>query len=80
MAWSIYRICGKAFAGLLRDLSVVYLIPLPLFVAAAWLTAEHSWWRFGASLLAAVAGLAAYAAVFFRQFKDFFSRRRASRG
>ncbi len=58
MAWRVYRVCGAVFWRLTADLLLVYLLPLPLFLAAAWIFPAGSWTRLGASIAAAaVAGL-----------------------
>lgn len=58
MAWRIHRIAGPVFWRLSADLVLVYLLPLPLFLAAAWAFPAGSWARLGASVVAAVvAGL-----------------------
>jgi O-antigen/teichoic acid export membrane protein len=58
MAWRVYRVCGPVFWHLTADLALVYLLPLPLFAAAAWVFPAGTWERLGASVaVAAVAGL-----------------------
>src|SRR5262249_19185522 len=52
MAVKVARICGAEFRGILRDLAIVYLLPLPSFALVAWLCPGGSWLRFGASLAA----------------------------
>ena len=74
----IYRlrgILGKRFRKLLRNLLLVYLCPLPLFLFAAWIAPADSWGRFGASVLAAVLAGAILGARFYRQFSEFFAGR-----
>jgi teichuronic acid exporter len=58
MAWRVARVCGPLFWRLTGDLLLVYLLPLPLFLAAAWLFPAASWARLAASVAAAaIAGL-----------------------
>jgi len=72
MTWRIAKICGPEFWRIARDLAFVYLLPLPLFAAIAWLLPEGSWLRLGASVLATgLAGLG-YLARFRRPFRDYF--------
>jgi O-antigen/teichoic acid export membrane protein len=72
MAWRIWRICGAEFWRLARDLAFLYLVPLPLFLAAAWALPE-GWGRLAASLAAgAVAGLL-YLLRFRRPLADLFT-------
>ncbi|HEX5759001.1 MAG TPA: oligosaccharide flippase family protein [Thermoanaerobaculia bacterium] len=58
MAWRVRRACGPIFWRLTGDLLLVYLLPLPLFLAAAWAFPDGSWARLGASAAAAaIAGV-----------------------
>jgi PST family polysaccharide transporter len=61
MAWRMAAIFAAELRGLLEDLAVVYLAPLPLFVVAALVSEAGTWQRFAAS--AAAAALAAAAMV-----------------
>ncbi|MFL6196276.1 MAG: oligosaccharide flippase family protein [Thermoanaerobaculia bacterium] len=75
MAWEVYRVFGPRFRGLLADLALLYLVPLPLFGLAAWLAPAGSWSRFAASALAAVLAAAALVARYWRPFRIFFAKR-----
>jgi len=72
MAWRVGRIIGKEFWRLTADLLFLYLLPLPLFLAAAWLFPADSWPRFAASLVAAAFAGGVYFLRFWRPFRDFF--------
>ena len=72
MAWRIRGVFGERFAGLMRDLAGLYLIPLPLFAAAAWTFAAGSWQRFAASLLAAALAAGILVALYWKPFRAFF--------
>jgi O-antigen/teichoic acid export membrane protein len=87
MAWAnllllgdlwMFRRMAKIFAGrfalLLRDLALVYLLPLPFFAAVAWLTLPGSWIRFAASAVAALAAWALLAHRFRGPYKSFFGQ------
>jgi O-antigen/teichoic acid export membrane protein len=73
------RLFAGRFAALLRDLALVYLLPLPLFLAAAWLTPAGSWARFAASLAAALAAWALLAHRFHGPYRSFFGGFRPDR-
>jgi PST family polysaccharide transporter len=73
MAWEVARVFGPRFKGLLADLAQLYLIPLPFFALAAWLTPVGSWPRFAASLAAAVLAAGSLALRYWRPFRTFFS-------
>ncbi|HYH44201.1 MAG TPA: oligosaccharide flippase family protein [Thermoanaerobaculia bacterium] len=77
MAWRMARIFGPRFRALLRDLALVYLLPLPFFLTAAWLTPAGSWTRFAASAAAALAGWALLAHRFQGPYRSFFGELRA---
>lgn len=77
MAWRLARIFGPRFRALLRDLALVYLLPLPFFLAAAALTPAASWARFAASAAAALAGWALLAHRFQGPYRSFFGEYRA---
>lgn len=72
MAWRVKRICGPDFWGLLKDLAVLYLVPLPFYLGLASLLPAASWGRFAASLAvtAIVGSVSLYR--FWRPFKAFF--------
>lgn len=73
MAWEVARVFGPRFKGLLADLAQLYLIPLPFFALAAWLTPVGSWPRFAASLAAAALAAGSLALRYWRPFRTFFS-------
>jgi PST family polysaccharide transporter len=73
MAWRMRRIFAGSFARLLGDMALVYLLPLACFGLAAALTPAASWPRLGASLLAALGGLATLALCFRRPFQRFLA-------
>jgi len=72
MAWRVWRICGAEFWRLARELAFVYLVPLPLFLAAAWALPE-GWGRLAASLAAAAAAGLIYLRRFRRPLADLFT-------
>lgn len=53
MTWRMWRLCGAEFWRLVGDLVLLYLAPLPFFLAVAWLFPAEGWPRFAASLAAA---------------------------
>lgn len=73
MAWKVYRIAGREIFPLLRDLSLVYLLPLPLFGAVAFFCPAGSWLRFWVSLGAAAITAGLYLLFFRRPFTSFFA-------
>jgi O-antigen/teichoic acid export membrane protein len=77
MAWEVARVFGPRFRGLLADLAQLYLIPLPFFAVAAWLSPAASWPRFAASLAAAALAAGALAARYWKPFRTFFASRTA---
>ena len=72
MAWQVARVFGPRFRRLLADLALVYLIPLPFFVASAWLFEADSWPRFAASLAAAAIAMAILVFKYWGPFRAFF--------
>ncbi len=72
MAWRVWRICGPEFWRLARDLAFLYLVPLPLFLAAAWLL-PAGWGRLAASIAAGAIAAAAYLLRFRRPFTELFT-------
>jgi O-antigen/teichoic acid export membrane protein len=72
MAWRVYRICGREFWHLVKELLFIYLLPLPFFAAISYLLPAASWSRFMVSLVA-VAILGVLLMARFRQpFQKFF--------
>jgi PST family polysaccharide transporter len=78
MAWRVWRIIGKEFWRLTADLLFLYLLPLPAFLAVAWLLPADSWQRFAASLAVAALAGGIYLLRFWRPFRDFFVAPRAA--
>jgi hypothetical protein len=72
LAWRVYRICGSQMWALARDLLVVYLLPLPAFLAVRWLFPQESWGRFAASILAAALAGGVMVLLFQKPFRHFF--------
>jgi O-antigen/teichoic acid export membrane protein len=77
MAWRVGRIIGKEFWRLTADLLFLYLLPLPVVLAVAWLFPADSWSRFAASIVAAALVGGLYLLRFQRPFRDFFLSPRA---
>jgi hypothetical protein len=76
MAWRMSRIFAADFRRLMADLLWLYLVPLPLFVAVAWMAQAGGWLRFIASFGAAAAAGGLLALRFQATFRDFFALRR----
>lgn len=72
LAWRVYRVCGPQMWTLARDLLVVYLLPLPVFLAVRWLFPAESWGRFAASIGAAALAGGLLALLFHKPFRQFF--------
>ncbi len=68
VGWTLVRLVGQDFFLLLRQLAEVYLVPLPLFALAGWVSGDHLVWRF---VLAAVAGGLSLAWFWWRFGADF---------
>jgi O-antigen/teichoic acid export membrane protein len=64
-------ILGDRFGQLLRDLAIIYLSPLPLFLLAAWTGPPGSWSRFAVSGVATLLAGAILVARFYRPFRTF---------
>lgn len=77
LAWRIWRICGSEFWKLSRDLLFVYLVPLPLFLAVAWIF-PASWTRLGVSILAAGLAGGIYLLRFKGPFRELFLGRKVT--
>ena len=78
MAWRVWRIIGRKFWRLTADLLFLYLLPLPAFLAVAWLFPPDSWPRFAGSLIVAALAGGVYLLRFWRPFRDFFVAPRAA--
>ncbi len=74
MAWSIYRVAPAPFRQLLRDLVVLYAVPVAPFAAAWWIGGDHLWLRFGISLVALGLVFGVYYARFGGAFRAFLKR------
>ncbi len=72
MAWSLYRIDRDGFLALLRRISFVYLVPLPLFAAAYLLAGDNLKLRLALSLVSLAASLLLSGRRFGPQFRAFF--------
>lgn len=66
------QIFAGRFAALLRDLSFVYLTPLPIFAAVAWMTPAATWLRLGISVAAGALSVGLLAWRFYRPYRSFF--------
>jgi hypothetical protein len=79
MGWEVRRVFGAArFRGLIAELALLVLVPLPFFAFVVWLLPAASWARFAASLAAAAVAAALIAARHWRSFRAFFAGRRAA--
>jgi O-antigen/teichoic acid export membrane protein len=78
MAWRVWRVIGREFWRLTADLLFLYVLPLPVFLAVAWLFPADSWPRFAASMIAAALVGGLYFLRFWRPFRDFFMAPRAA--
>ena len=74
MIHALYRVAPAKFLALAKKLLFVYLVPVPLFVAAFIAAGDHLWFRFGLSLLATGASLAIFGWRFGGDFVKFFQR------
>jgi O-antigen/teichoic acid export membrane protein len=73
MARRLASILGRGFWRLGRDLLVIYLVPLPLFLAAAWLLPAESWWLFGVHGVIAAVALGVLARHFWPSLQSFLN-------
>jgi lipopolysaccharide exporter len=73
LAWRVYLISPEEFWRLVKDLLFLYLVPLPLFLLAAWTCPRDSWGLFAASLGAAGVAAGVYAARFWRPLRGLFA-------
>jgi O-antigen/teichoic acid export membrane protein len=74
MAWKVRQVFGPRFLGLMGDLALVYLVPLPFYALSAWLFPAASWPRFAASILAAALATGALVLRYRGPFRQFFAR------
>jgi O-antigen/teichoic acid export membrane protein len=72
MAWQVQQILGRDFWRLARDLLVLYLVPLPLFLLVGRLFPTEGWERLGVSLVAAALSAGVYGLRFGKPFRAFF--------
>ncbi len=72
MAWAIYRVAPGPFRQLLRDILLVYGVPVVPFLVAWWLGGDRLWLRFALSLGALGAVFGIYAWRFGGAFRRFF--------
>lgn len=72
MAWRMSAIFRAGFRRLMADLAWIYLLPLPFFLAVAWLFPAASWGRFSASWAAFLAAAALLGHRYYRPFRSFF--------
>jgi PST family polysaccharide transporter len=73
LAWRVYLISPEEFWRLVKDLLFLYLVPLPLFLLAAWACPQDSWGLFAASIVAAGVAAGVYAARFWRPLRGLFA-------
>ena len=78
MGWRMSRIFGAEFGPLLRDMALVYLVPIALFGAAAGMFREPGLARLAASAGAGLVGLLLLGRRFRPQLARFLAERRAS--
>ena len=79
MVWRVSRIFAAEWGTLLRDLALVYVVPLVPFLAVAAAFPADGWGRFGWSLLAASAAMATLGWRFRAPFRAFLSERNLPR-
>ena len=76
MTWAVARLAPRgAFPSLLAALAQLYLIPLPLFLAAYAIAGPNPWLRLGLSVLAGLLTLGVYWWRFGREVVGFFTGR-----
>jgi len=76
MVWRMSVIFRGGFRHLMADLALIYLTPLPFFLAVSQLFPRDSWGRFLLSWLAVTAAAAAVAPRFAPLLRRYFARRR----
>jgi len=72
MAWALYRVAPKGFTQLIRDLAIIYVIPLPTFAAVYYFAGEQPVACFVASIAAAAVSVALVGKIFGKRFVEFF--------
>jgi PST family polysaccharide transporter len=72
MAWGIYRLAPGPFKRLVRDLAILYAVPVIPFVALKLALPDALWLRIGLSIVASLAVVAVYYRLFGRSFLEFF--------
>ncbi len=73
MTWGIYSLAPNSFRSLLKDVGLVYLVPVLPFLAVAFFTGEdRAWLRFSLSFGALGVAFGLYAWRFGRAFVGFF--------
>jgi O-antigen/teichoic acid export membrane protein len=78
MAWRMSRIFGDEFRPLVRDMALVYVVPIALFSAAALAFPAAGVGRLSASVLAGLLGLVGLGSWFRPRLLRFLAERRAS--
>ena len=74
MAWGIYKMEPAEFRGLLANVAFVYLVPVPFFAAAWFLSGDQVIVRLFLSLSCVALSLAIFIRRFGKDFKAFFKR------
>jgi PST family polysaccharide transporter len=72
MAWGIFRLAPGPFKRLVRDLAILYAVPILPFLALKFALPGFVWLRSGLSIIAALAVVAIYYRLFGRSFLQFF--------
>jgi hypothetical protein len=78
MAWRMWRIFGEEFRPLVRDMALVYVVPIALFGAAAFAFPAAGIGRLAASVLAGLLGLVGAGTWFRPRLTRFLAERRTS--
>ncbi|MEE8138603.1 MAG: oligosaccharide flippase family protein [Thermoanaerobaculia bacterium] len=72
MAYGIYKVSPESFRALVKEVALVYLVPVPVFLAAYLAAGDDLWLRFALSIAALAVSLAVYAKRFGASFVTFF--------
>jgi len=72
MAWGVYQVAPGEFRALLKDLALIYFVPLPLLAGAYVLGGSSIVLRFALSLLAVAVVFLVYYRRFGADFVSFF--------